>query len=120
MAPLGLVSALSLWWVARAPGPLALLGAAYAALSLMYTPLLIVDRGMGGWTAIAVSWRLAHRGWLETLFLGITVALTAGAGVAFCGIGILATLPIAGCVLAVAHVRRAAPSQPPPETRRLN
>ena len=61
----------------------------------MFTFALIVDRGLGGWTAMEVSRRVITRQWFRVFFVGLLGGLLALLGVIGLLIGVFFTLPLA-------------------------
>ena len=103
MGTLTLFAAAIVWLLTAAQMPLLVVGAGYLGFALMYTVPLLVDCGLGAFDAMVLSWRLTHATFVDSLFVLIVVVLTSIAGAAFFGIGLLASIPTAGCMLAVAY-----------------
>ena len=83
------------------PGPIALgsmfvgmLIAIYFSIGWMFTWVLIVDKGLGPWTAMEVSRRVVTRYWFRVFFVAFLSALLAMLGVIVVVIGVLFTLPL--------------------------
>ena len=75
----------------------------YASFSMMFAVPLIVDKRMDFLRAIVNSWRITHSRFVESTFLAMLVSLAALCGVALFGVGLLASIPLAGCILTVAY-----------------
>jgi len=79
--------------------PLAGIAAAYVGISSMYVLPLIIDRDLGLLPALAESWRLTHKRFPDSIFQCIVIILAGVAGIALFGIGMMVSLPWAGCIL---------------------
>jgi len=66
----------------------------YLHTSWMFTLPLIIDRQMGFWTAMKVSWKRVNKHWWHALGLLILVGLINAVGVLLCCAGALFKLPI--------------------------
>lgn len=75
-----------------------------AALGLMFTKYLVVDRHMGPVDALKESWRITKGSKLSLLgFMCVLILLNIAGAIAL-GVGLLITIPVS--MLAVAHVYR--------------
>lgn len=88
---------------------------------LMFGLFLIVDRKMDFWPASMESIETVKNNFWPLLGLSVVAGLIGGIGSIACGIGIIFTLPIQVCILAVAYRKvyngtkaSVAPGQPPP------
>ena len=107
----------------------------YAAQAfLMFGLFLIVDRKMDFWPASKESMNMVKSNFWPFLGLSVIASLIGGLGSIACGVGIIFTLPIQFCILAVAYrevfdgvripratvqpppVRTPPPGAPPPDT----
>jgi len=79
--------------------PLTGIAAVYVGISSMYVLPLIIDRDIGLLPALAESWRLTHKRFLDSIFQCIVIALAGMTGIALFGIGVVVSLPWAGCIL---------------------
>jgi len=77
--------------------------AAYFAVNWLFTIQLIADKGMGFWTALRTSWKMAHKHWFHIFALWILIALCNIPGVCMCGIGVLFTIPLGLAALCYAY-----------------
>lgn len=82
--------------------PLALIGflvgfvvMIYLAISWVFTYMLIIDQGLGPWTAMEVSRRVVSRQWFRVFFVIFLAGILTALGLIGLFIGILFTLPIA-------------------------
>jgi hypothetical protein len=66
----------------------------YLSVNWMFTIPLIIDKQMGFWTAMKVSWKMVHRHWLHVFGLVVLVGLLNIAGLCACCVGLLVTLPL--------------------------
>lgn len=67
----------------------------YLSVGIGYVFPLIVDRGLGFWSAIKTALKTVHCQWFSALGLLILVGLVAASGVLLCCVGMLATMPLA-------------------------
>jgi uncharacterized membrane protein len=85
-------------------GHLAALFFSYALQALLvFGMFLIVDRNMGFWEASTVSMDTVKPGFWPFLGLTIVASVIGGIGAIAFGIGIVLTLPLGFCILAVAY-----------------
>ncbi len=84
------------------PNPLLIIGALacaipviYLSVSWMFTPILVIDKGLGPWTAMEVSRRVISRCWFRVFFTMFLAGILAALGVIGLIIGIFFTLPLA-------------------------
>ena len=90
--------------------PLALIGFCvgglimiYLSVSWVFTFPLIIDQGLGPWTAMEVSRRLVGRQWFRVFALLFLGGILAVLGLIALFIGVFFTLPIIFCVVACAY-----------------
>lgn len=83
------------------PNPVIFLGMAVCALPLIYLSVaytfgfaLVIDRGLGPWTALEVSRRVITKYWFRVFFLMILGSILAALGLIGLIIGVFFTLPI--------------------------
>ncbi|MCP4669102.1 MAG: hypothetical protein GY849_22425 [Deltaproteobacteria bacterium] len=69
---------------------------------LMFGPFLIVDKQMDFWPASVESFDKVKTNFWPFLALAVVAGIIGGIGEIACGIGIVLTLPIQACILAVA------------------
>jgi hypothetical protein len=85
-------------------GQLASLFAVYAAQAfLMFGLFLIVDRQMEFWPASLESINTVKTNFWPFFALSAVAGIIGSIGVIACGIGVVFTIPIQGCILAVAY-----------------
>jgi uncharacterized membrane protein len=70
---------------------------------LMFGPFLIVDGGMDFWPASMESFNKVKTNFWPFLALALVAGIIGSIGEIACGIGIVLTLPIQACILAVAY-----------------
>jgi uncharacterized membrane protein len=70
---------------------------------LMFAPFLIVDKRMDFWPASMESFNRVKTNFWPFLALALVAGIIGGIGEIACGIGIVLTLPIQACILAVAY-----------------
>jgi uncharacterized membrane protein len=66
----------------------------YLSVSWIFTFALIIDQGLGTWTAMEVSRRVVTRQWFRVFFVALLGGLLALVGLIGFFIGILFTLPL--------------------------
>ena len=95
---------------------LTIVGSFALSALLMFALFLIVDRGMDFWPASMASFAAVKTAFWPLLGFGIVAQLLGQIGAVACGIGVIFTLPIAWCSLAVAyeHFMNAPTVEPPP------
>lgn len=83
------------------PNPLIFLGMFISALPLIYLSVswtfafaLVIDRGLGPWTAVEVSRRVVTKYWFRVFFVMFLSSILAGLGLIGLVIGIFFTLPL--------------------------
>ena len=85
-------------------GQLVSIFAIYAALALlMFGLFLIVDRQMEFWPASMESIQTVKSNFWPFFALAVVAGIIGGIGVIAFGIGVVFTIPIQGCILAVAY-----------------
>ncbi len=103
---LGRVMAVFLiWYFLQTIGcALCLLPWLLAAALLLYAPVLVIDRGMGVGAACRESMRVVGGNlWMYVLWVLLIVFVINAGGLATCGLGMLATLPIGVLMLVVGY-----------------
>jgi hypothetical protein len=75
----------------------------YVSVSWIFTFALIIDQGLGAWTAMEVSRRVVSRNWFRVFFLGFLGGLIAMLGLIGFMIGVFFTIPIAIAALMYAY-----------------
>lgn len=86
--------------------PVVGIAAAYVGISSMYVLPLIIDRRLDLLSALAESWRLTHNRFIDSVFHCIVIILVGVAGIALFGIGVIVSLPWAGCILTAIYKDR--------------
>ena len=66
----------------------------FLQINWLFTLPLVVDRGMGFWTAMQTSWRLVIKHWWRVFGLALLVILINMGGLLLCCVGLLFTGPI--------------------------
>jgi uncharacterized membrane protein len=66
----------------------------YVNVLLIYTPLLIVDKGYGFWPAMQLSRKMASRRWWMTFLFVFVSGIISSLGVIACIVGLLVTVPL--------------------------
>jgi uncharacterized membrane protein len=85
-------------------GLLAVLFFIYAAQAfLMFGPFLLVDREMDFWTATLISFRVVKSNFGSFLSVSAIAGVIGSVGCIALGVGVVVTLPIQICILAVAY-----------------
>jgi hypothetical protein len=91
-------------------GPLAVVGflvgvvvMVYLAISWIFAFCLIVDKGLGGWTALEVSRRVVSKQWFRVFFVVFLAGILTALGIIGLFIGIIFTLPIAFSAVVCAY-----------------
>ena len=86
-------------------GQLAAIFLIYAAQAfLMFGMFLIVDKKMDFWPASMESINIVKSNFWPFLGFAVVAAIIGSLGAIACGIGVIFTLPIQGCILAVAYL----------------
>lgn len=75
----------------------------YLAVNWQFTVPLIVDKQMGFWTAMRVSWKMVHKHWFHLLGLTILMGLLNVAGAVACLVGLIVTVPLGLAALCYAY-----------------
>ncbi|MBA4136298.1 MAG: hypothetical protein C0518_03160 [Opitutus sp.] len=91
-----------------APGLIALTGVGmlvmlYIGVSMVFAFALVIDKGLGPWTAIVTSWRVVTRNWFSTFFVLLLGVILGLLGVIALFIGIVLTIPITIAALLYAY-----------------
>ncbi len=83
------------------PNPLLIAGVMVCALPLVYlgvswifTPILVIDKGLSPWTAMEVSRRVVTRQWFRVFFVVLLGGILALLGLIGLFIGVIFTLPL--------------------------
>jgi uncharacterized membrane protein len=85
-------------------GQLAAIFLVYAAQAfLMFGMFLIVDKKMDFWPASMESINMVKSNFWPFLGFAVVAAIIGSLGAIACGIGVIFTIPIQGCILAVAY-----------------
>ena len=91
-------------------GPLALIGLlvgfvviVYLSISWIFTFILIIDQGLGPWTAMEVSRRVVGKQWFRVFFVALLGGLLALLGIIGLFIGIFFTLPLSFGAITAAY-----------------
>lgn len=72
----------------------------YLSVSWLFAYALVIDQGLGPWTALEVSRRVITRRWFSMFFLVICAGILGMLGLIGLGIGVIFTLPLAfGAIL---------------------
>lgn len=72
----------------------------FASIAWIFAFVLVIDKGLGPWTAMSVSWRVVTRHWFGVFFTVLLGAILAMLGVIGLFVGVLFTLPLVfGAVL---------------------
>jgi hypothetical protein len=83
----------------------------YLSISWVFAQALVIDRGLGPWTALEVSRRVISRRWFSMLFLMICAGILAMLGLIGLVVCVLLTIPLAFGALLYAYEDLC---QPPP------
>lgn len=75
-----------------------------AAITLMFTPYLVVDKGMKPIDAMKESYRLSKGHWLDLFLLMIVLIVLNVIGALLLGVGLLVSIPVT--MLTIAHTYR--------------
>lgn len=88
------------------PLPMLLIGLlpmTYLYINLIFTFPLIVDKQMGVWTAMGVSWKMVHKHWFHIFGLVVLMSLLNIPGSCMCYVGLLFTMPLGLAALCYAY-----------------
>ncbi len=66
----------------------------YLAVSFVFAFALVIDKGLGPWTAIVTSWRVVSRNWFSVFFTLLCGAILAALGVVLLFVGVFLTIPL--------------------------
>ncbi|MBI2516189.1 MAG: DUF4339 domain-containing protein [Opitutae bacterium] len=66
----------------------------FISISWIFSFVLVIDKGLGPWTALAVSWRVVTRNWFSVFFTVLLGAILMMLGLIGLFIGILFTIPL--------------------------
>ncbi|HEY2083292.1 MAG TPA: GYF domain-containing protein [Verrucomicrobiae bacterium] len=68
--------------------------AMYLSVNWIFTLPLIIDKEMGFWTAMKISWKMVHKHWFHVFGLLVVVGLLNVAGACACCVGLFVTVPL--------------------------
>lgn len=85
---------------------------AFVSLSWIFAFPLVIDKGLGPWTAMSVSWRVVTRNWFGVFFTVFLGAILTMLGVIGLFIGVFLTLPLVIGALLYAYESLCNPPQP--------
>jgi hypothetical protein len=88
------------------PLPLLLIGMiplTYLFVSFCFTFPLIVDKPLGFWNALGLSWRMVHKHWFHIFGLVVLVSILNIPGGCLCYVGLLFTMPLGLAALCYAY-----------------
>lgn len=77
--------------------------ATYFSVNWIFTIPLIMDKEMGFWTAMKLSWKMVHKHWFHIFGLAVLVGLINLAGFMSCCVGLLVTFPLGVTALMFAY-----------------
>lgn len=66
----------------------------YITVSFCFAFALVIDKGLGPWTALVTSWRVVTRNWFSVFFTILLGAIIGLLGIIALFIGVLLTIPI--------------------------
>jgi hypothetical protein len=75
----------------------------YLAIAWTWANLLVIDRGMDFWPAMAASMKVVNKNFWGTLGWLVVSGFMAGLGVVACGLGLLITIPWFYCMQVAAY-----------------
>ena len=79
------------------------ISAIYLSIAYMFAPLFIVDMGMNFWQSLENSRRIVTKRWFQFLGLLIVLIPINALGIVTLGLGLLITIPLSFCIIAVAY-----------------
>ncbi|MFZ4524341.1 MAG: hypothetical protein ACOYOE_02015 [Chlorobium sp.] len=82
---------------------LLLLPGIYLAVSYMFTTFLVIDYRMEFWQAMEISRNIISRNWFAFLLFALVLCFINLLGALAFGIGLLVTLPVTSCAVAIAY-----------------
>lgn len=82
---------------------LLLLPGIYLAVSYMFTTFLVIDYRMEFWQAMEISRKIISHNWFAFLLFALVLFFINLLGALAFGIGLLVTLPVTSCAVAVAY-----------------
>ncbi len=82
---------------------LLLLPGLYLAVSYMFTTFLVIDYRMEFWQAMEISRTIISRNWFAFFLFALVLGFINILGALAFGIGLLVTLPVTSCAVAVAY-----------------
>ncbi len=80
-----------------------LLPGIYLAVSYMFTTFLVIDYRMEFWQAMEISRKIISRNWFAFLLFALVLCFINVLGALALGIGLLVTLPVTSCAVAIAY-----------------
>jgi len=75
----------------------------YLAISYMFTTFLVIDYHMEFWQAMEISRKIISRNWFAFLLFALVLCCINLLGALAFGIGLLVTLPVTSCAVAIAY-----------------
>lgn len=84
----------------------------FMSIAWIFSFPLVIDKGLGPWTAMSVSWRVVTRNWFGVFFTVLLGAILTALGVIGLFIGLLFTLPLVIGALLYAYESLCNPPQP--------
>ncbi len=75
----------------------------YLAVSYMFTTFLVIDYHMEFWQAMEISRKIISRNWFAFLLFALVLCCINLLGALAFGIGLLVTLPVTSCAVAIAY-----------------
>jgi len=75
----------------------------YLAISYMFTTFLVIDYHMEFWQAMEISRKIISRNWFAFLLFALVLCCINLLGALVFGIGLLVTLPVTSCAVAIAY-----------------
>jgi hypothetical protein len=75
----------------------------YLAVAYTFTMLLVIDYRMEFWQAMETSRQIVTKQWASIFWFGIVLCLLNLLGALALGVGLLVTIPVSSCALAVAY-----------------
>lgn len=77
----------------------------YLAVGYMFATTLIVDNGMEFWQAMEVSRRVVTRHWFAFFGFSLMLFLVNCLGLLLLGVGLIVSVPVSACALAIAYLQ---------------
>jgi hypothetical protein len=82
---------------------LCMIPAMYFSVNWMFVLPLIIDKKIGFWGAMKISWKMVHRHWFHVFGLAVVMGLINVAGFCACCVGLLVTIPLTLVALMCAY-----------------